>query len=68
MVYTSLQLISRGREAGISVVDLSKKTGYDPKACHYLVDKLLELNLMYVPHITSHGDLPRLTLSFSGHL
>ena len=49
MVYSALQLVSRGRESGISVVDLSKKTGYDPKTCHYLVDKLLELNLMYVP-------------------
>lgn len=47
MVYTALQLISRGREGGISVVDLSKKTGYDPKTCHYVVDKLVELNLMY---------------------
>ncbi|PSR80716.1 hypothetical protein PHLCEN_2v6632 [Hermanssonia centrifuga] len=46
MVYTALQLVSRGRENGISVVDLSKKTGYDPKTCHYLVDKLLELNLI----------------------
>ncbi|KAI0786110.1 hypothetical protein C8Q75DRAFT_304194 [Abortiporus biennis] len=44
MVYTALQLVSRGRDKGISVVDLSKKTGYDPKTCHYLVDKLLELN------------------------
>ena len=48
MVYTALQLISRGRESGLSVVDLSRKTGYDPKTCHYLVDKLLELNLVYV--------------------
>lgn len=47
MVYTALQLISRGREAGISVVDLSKKTGYDAKNCHYLVTQLVELNLMY---------------------
>jgi len=44
MVYTALQLVSRGRGNGISVVDLSKKTGYDPKTCHYLVNKLLELN------------------------
>ena len=42
-----MQLISRGRENGLSVVDLSRKTGYDPKTCHYLVEKLLELNLMY---------------------
>ena len=48
MVYTALQLISRGRENGISTVDLSKKTGYDAKTCHYLVEKLLELGLMYV--------------------
>ncbi|CAL1696293.1 unnamed protein product [Somion occarium] len=46
MVYTALQLIARGREHGLSVVDLSKKTGYDAKTCHYLVDKLLELNLI----------------------
>ncbi|KAI0344000.1 hypothetical protein BDW22DRAFT_1355246 [Trametopsis cervina] len=46
MVYTTLQLISRGREAGLSAVDLSKKTGYDAKTCHYLIDKLVELNLI----------------------
>ncbi|KAI0095273.1 hypothetical protein BDY19DRAFT_917063 [Irpex rosettiformis] len=46
MVYTALQLISRGREAGLSTVDLSKKTGYDAKTCHYLIDKLAELNLI----------------------
>ncbi len=47
IVYTALQLICRGREAGLSAVDLSKKTGYDAKTCHYLIDKLVELNLMY---------------------
>ena len=46
MVYTCLQLVSRGREDGISVVDLSKKTGYDAKTCHYLVEKLVELDYM----------------------
>ncbi|KZT74913.1 hypothetical protein DAEQUDRAFT_720101 [Daedalea quercina L-15889] len=46
MVYTALQLISRGREAGISSVDLAKKSGYDPKTCHYLVNQLLSLNLV----------------------
>ncbi|KAI0706049.1 hypothetical protein BC835DRAFT_1311874 [Cytidiella melzeri] len=46
MVYTALQLISRGREAGLSAVDLSKKTGYDAKACHYLIDKLVDLNFI----------------------
>ena len=47
MVYTCLQLIARGRENGMSVVDLSRKTGYDAKTSHYLVEKLLDLNLMY---------------------
>lgn len=46
MVYSALQLISRGREAGISSVDLSRKSGYDPKTCHYLINQLLSLNLV----------------------
>ena len=32
-VYTALQLITRGRTEGLSVVDLGRKTGYDQKAC-----------------------------------
>ena len=48
MVYTALQLIARGREQGLSTVDLSSQTGYDAKTSHYLVEKLLELNLMLV--------------------
>lgn len=48
-MYTCLQLVSRGRERGISAVDLSKKTGYDAKTVHYLVEKLVSLNLVYVP-------------------
>jgi oxalate---CoA ligase len=47
MVYTALQLISRGREAGLSVIDLGKKTGYDQKTCFYLVLQLLSLDLVY---------------------
>ncbi|KAH8100488.1 hypothetical protein BXZ70DRAFT_937413 [Cristinia sonorae] len=46
MVFTALQLIARGRAAGISTVDLSKQTGYDAKTCFYLVGKLVELNLV----------------------
>ena len=46
MVYTALQLITRGREHGISTVDLGKKTGYDQKACFYLIKQLLELELV----------------------
>src|SRR5882762_6780494 len=46
MVYTALQLITRGRERGISVVELGKKTRYDQKTCFYLVKQLLELDLV----------------------
>ncbi|KAF8589533.1 hypothetical protein K439DRAFT_1332462 [Ramaria rubella] len=46
MVYTALQLISRGREAGLSVIDLGKKTGYDQKTCFYLIQQLLALDLV----------------------
>lgn len=48
MVYSALQLITRGREQGISVVDLGKKTRYDQKTCFYLVKQLMELDLVYV--------------------
>lgn len=46
MVYTALQFITRGREHGISTVDLGKKTGYDQKSCFYLIKQLLELELV----------------------
>jgi len=46
MVYTALQFITRGREEGISTVDLGKKTGYDQKTCFYLIKQLLELELV----------------------
>ena len=45
-MYSALQLIARGREAGINSIDLSRKSGYDPKTCHYLVNQLLSLNLV----------------------
>ncbi len=48
MVYAALQLITRSREIGISVLDLGKKTQYDQKTCFYLVKQLLELDLVYV--------------------
>jgi hypothetical protein len=48
MVYTALQLISRGREAGLSTIALGKKTGYDQKTCFYLVQQLLGLDLVCV--------------------
>jgi oxalate---CoA ligase len=46
MVYTALQLITRGRENGISVVELGKKSRYDQKTCFYLIRQLLELDLV----------------------
>jgi len=50
MVYTALQFITRGRDQGISVVDLGKKTKYDQKTCFYLVKQLMDLDLMQVLH------------------
>lgn len=48
MVYSALQLITRGREEGLSIVDLGKKSKYDQKTCFYLVKQLVELDLMSV--------------------
>ncbi|KAF9269944.1 hypothetical protein L218DRAFT_888243 [Marasmius fiardii PR-910] len=46
MVYSALQVITRGREAGVTVVELGAQSGYDQKTCFYLVKQLLELNLV----------------------
>ncbi|CCM00318.1 uncharacterized protein FIBRA_02348 [Fibroporia radiculosa] len=46
MVYTALQFITRGREQGISVLDLGRKSGYDQKTCFYLIKQLVELDLV----------------------
>ncbi|PPQ63697.1 hypothetical protein CVT24_004277 [Panaeolus cyanescens] len=46
MVYSALQIITRGRDAGVTVVDLGKQTGYDQKTCFYLVRQLIELDLI----------------------
>lgn len=46
MVYTALQLVTRTRDEGLSVVDLGKKTGYDQKICFYLVKQLVDLDLV----------------------
>ncbi|CAE6459542.1 unnamed protein product [Rhizoctonia solani] len=42
-VYAVLQLITRTRREGISVVDIGKQSGYDPKTCFYLVQTLVNL-------------------------
>jgi transcription factor C subunit 3 len=48
MVYSSLQIITRGREKGVTVVELGQRSKYDQKACFYLVKQLVDLNLMCV--------------------
>ncbi|TRM66006.1 hypothetical protein BD626DRAFT_613048 [Schizophyllum amplum] len=45
MVYSTLQVVTRGRENGVTVVQLGHTTGYDQKTCHYLVGQLLSLDL-----------------------
>lgn len=46
MVYSALQIITRGRDDGVSVVALGKESGYDQKTCFYLAKQLQELNLV----------------------
>ncbi|RDX56211.1 hypothetical protein OH76DRAFT_605431 [Lentinus brumalis] len=46
MIYTALQIITRGRERGVSVLDLGKKSGYDQKTCFYIIKQLVELGLV----------------------
>jgi DNA-binding IclR family transcriptional regulator len=48
MVYSALQIITRGRDAGVTVVELGKQSGYDQKTCFYLVRQLTELDLVQV--------------------
>jgi transcription factor C subunit 3 len=47
MVYSALQIITRGRDEGVSVVELGQKSQYDQKTCFYLVRQLTELDLVY---------------------
>ncbi|KAJ7462797.1 hypothetical protein B0H11DRAFT_2054384 [Mycena galericulata] len=46
MVYSALQIITRGRDAGVTVVELGQKSKYDQKTCFYLVRQLTELDLI----------------------
>ncbi|RPD63262.1 hypothetical protein L227DRAFT_544094 [Lentinus tigrinus ALCF2SS1-6] len=46
MIYTGLQIITRGRDRGVSVLDLGKKSGYDQKTCFYIIKQLSELDLV----------------------
>ncbi|KAJ7071454.1 hypothetical protein C8F01DRAFT_1110582 [Mycena amicta] len=46
MVYTALQIITRGRETGVTVVELGQRSTYDQKTCFYLVKQLTELDLI----------------------
>ncbi|KAJ3890668.1 hypothetical protein GG344DRAFT_88728 [Lentinula edodes] len=46
MVYSALQIITRGRVDGVTVVQLGQRTKYDQKTCFYLVKQLTDLNLV----------------------
>jgi hypothetical protein len=60
MVYTALQIITRGRDNGVSVVDLGKGSGYDQKTCFYLVRQLSEMDLVYVVILYGLQDVVKL--------
>lgn len=47
MVYTALQIITRGRDDGVTVVQLGQQSKYDQKTCFYLVKQLTEMDLVY---------------------
>ncbi|KAL1739503.1 hypothetical protein HDZ31DRAFT_26240, partial [Schizophyllum fasciatum] len=40
-----IRVVTRGRENGVTVVQIGQTTGYDQKTCHYLVGQLLALDL-----------------------
>jgi transcription factor C subunit 3 len=46
MVYSALQIITRGRDAGVTVVQLGQRSKYDQKTCFYLVKQLTDLDLV----------------------
>ena len=48
MVYAALQLVSRSRENGISVLDLGRSLGIDQKSCFHFVRQLVVLDLVSV--------------------
>ena len=59
MVYSALQIITRGRYEGISVVGLGQKSKYDQKTCFYLVRQLVDLDLVFVvSFFISNGESP----------
>ena len=46
MVYSALQVITQGRDDGVTVVELGQRTKYDQKTCFYLVRQLTEMDLV----------------------
>ncbi|KAG6866027.1 hypothetical protein C0991_009436 [Blastosporella zonata] len=46
MVYSALQIITRGRDNGVTVVQLGQQSKYDQKTCFYLVRQLTDLDLV----------------------
>lgn len=61
MVYSALQIITQGRDNGVTVVELGRKSKYDQKTCFYLVRQLTELDLVYAAFL-------ELNPSFFAHL
>ncbi|KAJ9090951.1 hypothetical protein QFC20_007781 [Naganishia adeliensis] len=45
IVYTALQFIARGKEFGMSVLDIAKKTGQKPSTVFYLVKTLTDMGV-----------------------
>lgn len=48
MAYTGLQIITRSRDVGIPVDDITKATGYSSGTMFYIVKILQDLGLVYV--------------------
>lgn len=46
MSYTALQFVARGREDGLTMVELAQSTGYDARTSFYVVKVLSELGLV----------------------
>lgn len=46
MVYSALQIITRGRDEGVTVVQLGQRSKYDQKTCFYLIKQLTEMDLV----------------------
>lgn len=46
IVYSALQFIARGKEYGMTVLDIAKKTGQKPSTVFYLVKTLTDMGVV----------------------